>query len=156
MAEINRREFIAAAAAATAACAMCCGNNDAMAQATAPSATTVDVGAKSDYAADGYSDKFETSNHIIISRANGKIVALSSKCTHQGVDVKITGATLTCPKHKSIFEADGTKAPPPSGPAKTALPHFAISVDANGHLIVDTSKQFLEANFSDPASFVTV
>jgi nitrite reductase/ring-hydroxylating ferredoxin subunit len=157
MADINRREFMAAAAVATAACAMCAGH-EAEAQTTAPAAgaTTVDVGAKTDYAADGMSDKFETTNHIIVTRLSGQIFASSSKCTHQGVDVKITGIQLICPKHHSIFQEDGSKAPAPSGPAKTALPRFAISVDANGHLIVDMSQQFPQAKWTDPASFVTV
>jgi Rieske Fe-S protein len=156
MAELNRRDFMTAAAV-TAACAMCCGG-ELMAQTTAPTTQpkTVDVGPKSDYAADGMNDKFIATNHIVVTREAGKIFVSSSKCTHQGADVRIQGNTLYCPRHKSIFEPDGTKAPAPSGPAKTSLPRYGVSVDASGHLIVDLTTQFPEAKWSDPASFVTV
>jgi nitrite reductase/ring-hydroxylating ferredoxin subunit len=154
MSEINRREFIAAAAA-TATCAFChC--QTALAQTTAPatipSAKTVDVGPKSDYAADGMHDKFIATDHIVVTRESGKIFASSSKCTHQGADVRIQGTQLYCPKHKALFSAEGARV---SGPPKTSLPRFGIRLDSNGHLIVDLSTQFPEAKWADPASFVT-
>jgi nitrite reductase/ring-hydroxylating ferredoxin subunit len=156
MAEINRREFITAAAATAAACAVChC--HDAQAQAAAPStmpaATSVDVGAKADYAADGMHDKFIATNHIVITRENGKIFASSSKCTHQGADVQIQGDALFCPRHKSMFTPEGIRT---AGPAKTALPRYAIKANSDGHLIVDLTQQFPQEKWTDPASFVTV
>jgi hypothetical protein len=51
-----------------------------------------------------------------------------------------------------MFTPEGVRT---AGPAKTSLPRYAISVNSDGHIVVDLSRQFPEANWSDPASFVT-
>jgi nitrite reductase/ring-hydroxylating ferredoxin subunit len=96
-------------------------------------------------------DKFIKTDHIVVTRENGKIFASSSKCTHLGGDVRIEGNQLFCPRHKAYYTAEGAIV---SGPPKTALPRYAIAVEAGGHLIVDTSKQYVESQWSDPGSFV--
>ena len=125
MSEINRREFIAAAAA-TATLAFChC--QTALAQTTAPatipSAKTVDVGPKSDYAADGMHDKFIATDHIVVTRESGKIFASSSKCTHQGADVRIQGTQLYCPKNKVLFSAEVRQGQRPAKNIPAAIWH---------------------------------
>jgi len=152
MKQINRREFVViAAAAAGTLCFDCEARSQTTGPTTSASAKTVDVGSKSDYATDGMDDRFIKTDHIVVTRENGKIFASSSKCTHQGGDVRIQGAQLYCPRHKAYFTAEGANV---SGPAKTPLPRFAISTDANGHLIVDLARQYVESQWSEPGSFV--
>ena len=152
MSEINRREFVAGAAAvATSVCTMSCLSGRAMADDAPAGSTTVDVGPKTDYAKDGMSDKFVMSNHVLIIRENGKIYATTSVCTHRGADVAVQGDILHCPKHGSEFSNAGLVT---KGPAKDPLIRHAISVNADGHLIVDTSKKFSQDQWTDAASFI--
>jgi Rieske Fe-S protein len=62
---------------------------------------------------------------LIISHPGaGKVAAFSAICTHAGCPVKPVGDSLDCPCHGSKFNyATGE---PTEGPAKTALPAFAI------------------------------
>lgn len=62
---------------------------------------------------------------LIISHPGaGKVAAFSAICTHAGCPVKPVGESLDCPCHGSKFNyATGE---PTEGPAKTALPAFAI------------------------------
>jgi nitrite reductase/ring-hydroxylating ferredoxin subunit len=154
MPEINRRQFIAAAVAAT--CVMCrhrLADAQTTVPASQPSGKVVDVGPRSEYAADGNSDKFIASDHIVVSRENGKIFASSSHCTHTTGEVRVEPGRLYCPRHKGVYSPEGT---PVSGPPKVALPRFAVSVDSRGHVIVDTSTQFPAEKWTDPASYIAV
>lgn len=157
MTQMNRREFVGAIA-----CAAClCGLGDAAkvladdSPTTAPS-TTIDVGAKTDYATDGVTSTWaKLPNRISVVRENGKIFASTSVCTHKGGTLNWHSDTnmYVCPRHGAHFDMDGNVT---KGPAKTALARYAISVDANGHLIVDKSQQFTSDQWDDPKSFVTV
>jgi nitrite reductase/ring-hydroxylating ferredoxin subunit len=160
MKELNRREFVAAAA-----CAACLlgmgglGGDFSHALADEPSTqpgSTLDVGAKSDYAKDGITTTWiGQPNRVIVIRHEGKIYASTSICPHRQVTI-VEGAdhnSFECPRHHSKFDIDGNVT---QGPAKKALVRYAISVDANGHLIVDKSKKFTDTQWDDPASFVAV
>ena len=61
--------------------------------------------------------------------------------------------TYICPRHGANFDIDGNVT---KGPARTPLIRYAISVDANGHLIVDKSQSFTSDQWDNPASFVKV
>ena len=61
--------------------------------------------------------------------------------------------SFSCPTHKSHFTFEGTVT---GGPAKRSLPRYGISVDANGHVLVDCSKEFTEKNWDDENSFVKI
>jgi len=62
--------------------------------------------------------------------------AVSAICTHLGcvTQWKPDSDQIACPCHGSKFKADGTKI---EGPAPRPLPHFAISLTADGELLVD-------------------
>jgi cytochrome b6-f complex iron-sulfur subunit len=62
--------------------------------------------------------------------------AVSAVCTHLGcvTQWKPDAEMIACPCHGSKFKADGTKI---EGPAPRPLPHFSISLTADGELLVD-------------------
>jgi len=159
---LNRRDFVKAAAAAVAVCAcLGCGAEALAAPGqggakSAPGATggSVDVGAITDYAKDGFiNDKFIKSNRLIVARNDGKIYAFSAVCTHKFNTLTVAGDHLVCNKHHSEFSAQGTVT---KGPANASLVRYAIKKNDAGHLIVDTSKSFREKDWGDPTASIAV
>lgn len=161
MSQLNRREFVAAVACAACLCGL--GSNSYLladdAPTTAPStapSTTLDAGPKSDYTADGITTTWMKMPHrIAVIRHQGKIYACTTVCPHRGgiLFKKADLQTLACPRHGATFDIEGNVT---HMPAKTPLTRYAISVDANGHIIVDKSQSFTHDQWNDPASFVVV
>lgn len=149
MAEMNRREFVVAAAACCA-CA-CMFGTDAAAEA-APAAGPIDIGVPADFSNGEISGKF-IRDGIIIARNDDRITAMTSRCTHKRSTLTVRDNAISCPNHKSTFSERGT---PTGGPAKAALVRYGISLNDEGHLIVDKSKQFGEAQWDDDAASVKV
>lgn len=162
MSSVNRREFIGAALTACA-CALCpaialgaentTGTMTGAPPPAAPPAGPVDIGAASDYAKGGISDKF-ASNGFFVAHENGKIYAISTVCPHKrGRIASDTAAQgqLHCTKHKGIFDLNGN---PISGPPKEALGRFGITKNDKGHLIVNTGQQIAVADWDKPGAFV--
>jgi cytochrome b6-f complex iron-sulfur subunit len=157
---MNRRDFVTTAAAAAAGLGVlgaAGGTPAAMGQATTQPAAGagLDVGPKSGYVKDGPVTTWVHTNHVIVMRQDGKLFAMTSKCTHKHCDVKDAGGSLHCPCHNSNFAYDGSAT---DGPATRGgpLPRFGISVNDAGNVIVDTKKVFKQDQWTDPASFVTV
>lgn len=73
---------------------------------------------------------------VYIVRTADGFYAVSAVCTHLGciTQWKPEASTIACPCHGSKFKSDGTKI---EGPAPRSLPHFAITVAADGGLVVD-------------------
>ena len=73
---------------------------------------------------------------VYIVRMPEGFYAVSAVCTHLGciTQWKPDTDTIACPCHGSKFKADGTKI---EGPAPRPLPHFAVSLTADGELLVD-------------------
>jgi cytochrome b6-f complex iron-sulfur subunit len=73
---------------------------------------------------------------VYIVRMPEGFYAVSAICTHLGCVTQWKPDTdqIACPCHGSKFKADGTKI---EGPAPWPLPHFAISLTADGELFVD-------------------
>ena len=73
---------------------------------------------------------------VYIVRMPEGFYAVSAVCTHLGciTQLKPDGETIACPCHGSKFKSDGSKI---EGPAPRPLPHFAISLTADGELLVD-------------------
>ena len=73
---------------------------------------------------------------VYIVRMPEGFYAVSAVCTHLGcvTQWKSDADMIACPCHGSKFKADGTKI---EGPAPRPLPHFAISLTADGELLVD-------------------
>ena len=125
--KITRREFTILGAAA------CAGCTAFVAAASAAKTRTVDAGPADKFAADGVYDAFSREGFFLVRRS-GKLLALSSFCTHRMARLKAEpDHTFYCPSHGSDFSPEGRVA---HGPAKRDLPVFATSIGENGHLLV--------------------
>lgn len=73
---------------------------------------------------------------VYIVRTKDGFYAVSAVCTHLGciTQWKPEADQIACPCHGSKFRADGTKI---EGPAPISLPHFSITLTADGELRVD-------------------
>jgi len=83
-----------------------------------------------------HSVTFLQEQQVYIVRMPEGFYAVSAVCTHLGcvTQWKPDAEMIACPCHGSKFKADGTKI---EGPAPRALPHFSISLTADGELLVD-------------------
>jgi cytochrome b6-f complex iron-sulfur subunit len=135
---LSRRRFGLAVLAGAALSAM--AGELTLSRADSPAAptesTTLDAGDAAAFA-EGVSDKFAKDARVFVVRKGKTLSALSATCTHKKNLLKLKDGQIRCPAHGSRFESDGKCS---SGPAKEDLPHYAVSIDAKGHLIVDKSK----------------
>ncbi|MEI9937377.1 MAG: Rieske (2Fe-2S) protein [Pseudomonadota bacterium] len=74
----------------------------------------------------------------ILARDSAGLYAMTITCTHEGCDVAPSGVTLYCGCHGSRFDDNGNVL---QGPAGSPLVHFEVTVDANGAITVDGTKQ---------------
>src|SRR5205807_1804894 len=83
-----------------------------------------------------HSVTFLQDQQVYIVRMPEGFYAVSAVCTHLGcvTQWKPDAEMIACPCHGSKFKFDGTKI---EGPAPRPLPHFAISLTADGELLVD-------------------
>lgn len=79
---------------------------------------------------------FLQEQQVYIVRTAQGFYAVSAVCTHLGcvTQWKPEDNLIECPCHGSKFQSDGIKV---AGPAPRPLPHFAISLTADGELSVD-------------------
>lgn len=79
---------------------------------------------------------FLEDQQVYVVRTENGFYAVSAVCTHLGcvTQWKPELALIACPCHGSKFNPDGTKI---EGPAPRPLPHFGISLTADGELQVD-------------------
>ena len=115
-------------------------------------------GKKSKYDKDGVSDEFAKQNRVLVVRHEGKIYAPTATCTHKNCAVKLKENAskekeIVCPCHGSKFTVQGTST---KGPAKGSLYRYAISVNADGDIIVNKEKQFAEKEWEQEGAFITV
>ncbi len=83
-----------------------------------------------------HSVTFLQDQQVYIVRMPEGFYAVSAVCTHLGcvTQWKPDAYIIACPCHGSKFKADGTKI---EGPAPRPLPHFSITLTADGELLVD-------------------
>jgi cytochrome b6-f complex iron-sulfur subunit len=79
---------------------------------------------------------FNQDQQVYIVRTQEGFYAVSAVCTHLGciTQWKPEANVIACPCHGSKFRSDGTKV---EGPAPRSLPHFSITLTADGELLVD-------------------
>ncbi len=69
---------------------------------------------------------FAAAKVVVTQPQTGTYVGLSAICTHQGCVVRnVSGGTINCPCHGSMYHLDGTVA---RGPAPRALAHRSVTV----------------------------
>jgi Rieske Fe-S protein len=151
MDHLNRREALIAAATLAYACTF--AHTGLLSGQATSTPTIIDVGPQSNYGTDGITTTWAKTNRILIIRHDGRIYASSATCTHKGCVVKAnpTQTGFACPCHHATYDVAGEVT---HGPAKFALERYAISVDSNGHIIVDKSRHFYDDQWTDPASFI--
>lgn len=93
---------------------------------------------------------------IVYLEDEGKLIALSTVCTHLGCTPSWQDADqkFKCPCHGSGFYKNGINF---EGPAPRPLERFAIS-EVDGVVVVDKSKKFQQelGQWSDPQSYLQV
>jgi len=79
---------------------------------------------------------FLQDQQVYIVRTAGGFYAVSAVCTHLGcvTQWKPEADLIACPCHGSKFKPNGAKI---EGPAPRPLPHFSITLTADGELVVD-------------------
>jgi nitrite reductase/ring-hydroxylating ferredoxin subunit len=105
------------------------------------------VGAPADYAAAGLHKTKNIQSNMLIGRDAGGLFALSSYCTHQCVDMNdayqgqqlgsVSALGVRCNVHGSQFGLTGKVT---KGPANKPLQAYALSLDCDGVLYVDTTQ----------------
>lgn len=144
----NRRQFMIGSLAACA-CAAC-----PLAEALAADEAPVDVGPAADFRKPGAYDHWgkRLDGFFIISR-NNRLYAVSSTCTHKRKLLVVAGSAIKCPQHGSLFDGEGVVR---KGPAKKPLPRLGISINDQGHVIVDPSIKFKKGQWKDQGSYVRI
>ena len=79
--------------------------------------------------------------NVIVARDADCGYAMSAICTHAGCFIddgsKTIAAGLNCPCHGSTFDGNGAVT---HGPANEPLPHYAVTISADGTITVDGSQ----------------
>jgi Rieske Fe-S protein len=81
------------------------------------------------------------SSNLAVGLDDQGLYAMSAVCTHAGCilddTAKTIAAGLSCPCHGSTFDGNGQVT---RGPARSPLPHYQVSVAADGSVTVDADK----------------
>jgi len=152
MPELNRREFVLAAGAAlSSACLAGCASDGTAAQPwTGP--MTFELPAPAEIK-EGIDTRWLTTGGFFLVRNQGRIYAVTSTCSHKACPLAAKETQFVCPCHGSRFTPAGKVL---VGPATTPLARFGTSINAAGHLFVDRTKIFPEAQWDQSGAFVTV
>lgn len=154
MSDIDRRNFLKAAACGLAMLGsvplLCAAEPGAAAGA---GGGPIDAGELKSFDHDGVYDSFARQQRFLLVRADKHLYAIAASCTHKGATLRLRDGQIVCPQHGAKFSNDGMVA---KGPARRSLVRFGITVDDNGHVMVDKSKQFPEDKWTDKASFVEI
>jgi Rieske Fe-S protein len=79
---------------------------------------------------------------VAVGRDADGFYALSTICTHQGCDMASQGSVSTnglfCACHGSRFDPNGVVL---QGPAHQDLPHYAVTIDDQGTIQIDTDTE---------------
>jgi len=99
------------------------------------SGSEVDVGAPSQFS-QGTATLFSSPRFYVVRDANG-LYAVSSRCTHEGVQNNVVSGQFYCPRHGARFTFNGAVI---SGPTNRALSHYSMCTLSNGHVAVNTAQ----------------
>ncbi len=103
--------------------------------------TVFRAGRPEDYAVGEVNNRFVETERAFVVRTSEGFVALLARCTHLGCTPRWLELErkFKCPCHGSGYTADGVNF---EGPAPSPLVRLGISLDENGFIVVDRSRQF--------------
>jgi cytochrome b6-f complex iron-sulfur subunit len=101
---------------------------------------------------EGVSDRWAKEHQIWVIRSGDKLYALLTTCTHLGC---LTGffpaeSLFKCPCHGSNFSLQGD---PVAGPAPVPLYRLALSIGADGQIVVDKNRRENDPRYRDKPPF---
>ena len=121
--------------------------------------TVFRVGYPSDFQL-GVDERFKPQARIWVVREADRIYAIYGRCTHLGCtpDWKQSDSKFKCPCHGSGYTPEGINF---EGPAPRPMDRAHVELDAQGQIVVDTSKLYSwpkggTNQFNDPGSFIPV
>lgn len=121
--------------------------------------TVFNLGYPSDFQL-GVDERFKQQARIWVVREADRIFVIYGRCTHLGCtpDWKPSENKFKCPCHGSGYTAEGINF---EGPAPRPMDRAHVEVDAEGQIIVDTSKLYSwpkggTDHFNDPGAFIPV
>jgi cytochrome b6-f complex iron-sulfur subunit len=151
---INRRQFVALATSAGCAAAAICGCSSSGGGDAPPwtGPTSFDLGAPADLK-EGVDPKWMQSGGFFVVREGGRLFAVSAICSHKACPLSPKPTEYLCPCHGSRFTRAGKVV---NGPAFTSLPRFGVALNPSGHVTVDRTKVFPEAQWGQPGASLTL
>jgi cytochrome b6-f complex iron-sulfur subunit len=121
--------------------------------------TVFDIGYPSDFSL-GVDERFKQLARIWVVREADQIFVIFARCTHLGCtpDWKPSENKFKCPCHGSGYTPEGINF---EGPAPRPMDRAHVELDAQGQMIVDTSKLYSwpkggTDHFNDPGAFIPV
>jgi cytochrome b6-f complex iron-sulfur subunit len=121
--------------------------------------TVFKIGYLSDFQL-GVDERFKQSARIWVVREADRIYAIYGRCTHLGCtpDWKQSENKYKCPCHGSGYTPEGINF---EGPAPRPMDRAHIELDAQGQIVVDTSRLYEWQkggvnHFNDPGAFIPV
>lgn len=142
----DRRRFLSLASAGLCGAAIA-------SSARASTGRLIDIGTLKDYPKDVISEKFIQHNFFVV-RHQGRLFAFTAICPHKGnglLDSPQKPGTIICSGHDATFSPEGL---PQRGPTKRALARYAITLDSQGRILVDPSREFPRAQWDDKAAYL--
>jgi nitrite reductase/ring-hydroxylating ferredoxin subunit len=104
---------------------------------------------------EGVFDEFIKDDFFVI-RYQDKLFAASTTCPHMGGILQRDpqdSKRVSCGIHGSVFDTEGIAI---VGPASTGLVRFGISVNKEGHAIVDPNQQFPQDRWTDKGCYLAM
>jgi Rieske Fe-S protein len=149
MSTLNRRDFVLALCATAAGCA---ANNNGGNTTAWTGPATFDLGPAAQLT-QPIDTRWLQSGGFFLVRDTNRLYALSATCTHKACPLTTKGEGILCPCHGSRFSKEGQVQ---TGPATTPLPRFNISINQEGHVVVDRTKQYDEKSWQSPGASLTL
>lgn len=111
------------------------------------------AGLPGDYQSGTVSDRWAKSHQVWIVRDGNKLYALLTVCTHLGCLTNFAAGErlFKCPCHGTNFSLQGD---PLVGPAPTPLYRLALSIGADGQIVVDKAVRENRPDYRDEPPFV--
>ena len=125
---------------------------------TEPS-STFKIGFPGDYAL-GVDTKYQQQYRIWVDKTSDRLFVVYARCTHLGCtpDWKASENKFKCPCHGSGYDSEAINF---EGPAPRPMDRAHVELDAEGQIVVDTSRLFQKpkgevGHFDDPGAFISL